>query len=74
METGFVQQVEITYDYIPVDAEQDLEATRQILNSDSEGEATYTVVSGDTYGGIAYQHNMSLTELMSSTPKPAWTS
>lgn len=69
VETGFVQQVEITYDYIPVDAEQDLEATRQILNSDSEGEATYTVVSGDTYGGIAYQHNMSLTELMELNPE-----
>ncbi len=69
VESGFVQQVSITYDYIPVDVEQDLEATRATLQSDSEGEATYTVVAGDTYGGIAYQHNMSLTELMDLNPE-----
>ena len=65
----FVKNVEITYDYVPVDVEQDLEVTRQTLLSDSEGESTYTVVSGDTYSGIAYAHNMSLSELLSLNPQ-----
>lgn len=67
--SGFLQEVEITYDYIPVDVEQDLDVMRQSLASDSEGEATYTVVSGDTYGGIAYAHGMSLSELMELNPE-----
>ena len=69
VDSGFVQSVEITYDYIPVDAEQDLEATRTLLLSDSEGASVYTVASGDTYSGIAYAHNMSLSELLALNPE-----
>ena len=69
VDSGFVQSVEITYDYIPVDAEQDLDATRTLLLSDSEGASVYTVVSGDTYGGIAHAHNMTLSELLALNPE-----
>lgn len=65
----FVQNVQITYDYIPADVEQDLAAMREILLSNSEGEATYTVASGDTYSGIAHRHGMTLTELMELNPQ-----
>ena len=67
--SGFVQNVEITYDYIPADVEQDPGTMREILNSDSEGESTYTVVAGDTYSGIAYRHDMSLSELLALNPE-----
>ena len=69
VDSGFVQSVEITYDYIPVDVDQDLEATRTLLLSDREGASVYTVVSGDTYGGIAHAHNMTLSELLALNPE-----
>lgn len=39
-----------------------------MLTENTTGETTYTVKSGDTFNGIAYQHDMSSSELQSLNP------
>lgn len=64
----FVEDVTISYEFIASDVEQDVAHMNEVLTSTNEGEATYTVVSGDTYSGIAYANNMSVDELMALNP------
>lgn len=66
---SFVDDVNISYEYIASDVEQDLSAMSAILTSTNEGETVYTVVSGDTYSGIAYANDMSVDELMTLNPQ-----
>ncbi len=69
LKSGFVQEVKISYEYIPSNVNQDLNQIREVLNSDSEGESIYTVVRGDTYAGISKHHNMKLSQLMDLNPQ-----
>ena len=39
------------------------------LKANTTGETTYTVVKGDTYNGIAYRNDMSLSDLMELNPE-----
>lgn len=64
----FVEDVSIT----PVYAAENLMNLDQIeaaLKANTTGETTYTVVKGDTYNGIAYRNDMSLSDLMALNPQ-----
>ena len=64
----FVEDVSIT----PVYAVDNLMSVGQIeeaLKANTTGETTYTVVKGDTYNGIAYRNDMSLSDLMALNPQ-----
>lgn len=47
----------------------DTEALTTLLTENTTGETTYTVVSGDTFNAIAYNHDMSVSELMNLNPQ-----
>lgn len=67
-EVSFVEDVEITYQSISSDTEQDLASMRNLLTSDTVEEVTYTAVSGDTYSTIAAANGMTLDELYALNP------
>ena len=64
----FVQSISIGYEYAAADIAQDTEEIRSALDSNVVGQVTYTVQSGDTLSGIAYNHNMSLSQLTAMNP------
>ena len=66
---GYVEDVEISYQYIASDVMQDLVTMEEILSANTTGETTYEVVKGDTYSGIAHANDMSLDELMALNPQ-----
>lgn len=66
---SFVENVDISYQYISSDVEQDLSVMAGTLRAASQGESIYNVVSGDTYSVIAQDHDMTLDELMSLNPQ-----
>lgn len=41
---------------------------RQLLTESTSGETTYTIVKGDTFGGVAYRNDMSVSELKALNP------
>ena len=64
----FVEDLSVT----PVYAADSLMSVGQIeeaLKANTTGETTYTVVKGDTYNGIAYRNDMSLSDLMELNPQ-----
>ena len=65
---NFVQSISIGYDYAASDIAQDPDAIRDVLDSNEVGQVTYTVQAGDTLSGIAYNHNMSLSQLDAINP------
>ncbi|MGM9606980.1 MAG: peptidoglycan DD-metalloendopeptidase family protein [Oscillospiraceae bacterium] len=65
----YVEDVDISYQYISSDVLQDLVSMEEILSANTTGETTYEVVKGDTYLGIAYANDMSLDELMALNPQ-----
>ena len=65
----YVENVDISYQYISSDVLQDLVSMEEILTANTTGETTYEVVKGDTYLGIAYANDMSLDELMALNPQ-----
>lgn len=66
---AFVEDVDISYQYIASDVEQDLAVMAESLRAASQGECIYTVVSGDTYSAIALEHDMTVDELMALNPQ-----
>ena len=68
VEVYFSEDVEITYQAVASDTEQDLTAMLELLTSNSEEETTYTVVEGDTYSSIAAANDMTLDELYAMNP------
>ncbi len=68
-EIEYVEDVSITYQYISSDVLQDLASMEEILTTNTNGQTTYEVVKGDTYMGIAYANDMSLSELMALNPQ-----
>lgn len=64
----FVEDLSVS----PVYALDDLTTVDQVeeaLKANTTGETTYTVVKGDTYNGIAYANDMSLSDLMALNPQ-----
>ena len=64
----FVEDLSVS----PVYALEDLATVDQVeeaLKANTTGETTYTVVKGDTYNGIAYANDMSLSDLMALNPQ-----
>lgn len=66
---GYVEDVDISYQYISSDVMQDLVSMEEILSANTTGQTTYEVVKGDTYSGIAHANDMSLDELMALNPQ-----
>ena len=64
----FVEDVDITPVYA-VDNLMSVDQIEEALKSNTTGETTYTVVKGDTYNGIAYRNDMSLSDLMELNPQ-----
>ncbi|MBE6957264.1 MAG: M23 family metallopeptidase [Ruminococcaceae bacterium] len=63
----FVEEIELN----PVFASAhvvDAEEMRRLLTESTSGETTYTVAKGDTFGGIAYRNDMSVSELKALNP------
>ena len=66
--SGFVEDLSIDSVYAAEElmTVSDMEAA---LKANTTGETTYTVVKGDTYNGIAYRNDMSLSDLMALNPQ-----
>lgn len=64
----FVENVSINAVYA-VDNLMDVGQVEEALKANTTGETTYTVVKGDTYNGIAYRNDMSLSDLMELNPQ-----
>lgn len=63
LEVGFVESIRIAEGYVPTESVMNLGEIAELLNSTKEGEITYTVVKGDTWGQIANNNGMSSSEL-----------
>lgn len=66
---GFVEDVKITGSYITSESNLDLDGMYATLTENTTGETTYTVVAGDTYSEIAYDNDMTLSELFTLNPQ-----
>ncbi len=64
----FLNKVEIKPVYV-VDSIMTIDEMDQALRANSNGSTTYTVVEGDTFYGIAYANDMSLSDLMALNPQ-----
>lgn len=64
----FLNTVEIKPVYA-VDSILTIDEMEQALRANSNGSTTYTVVEGDTFYGIAYANDMSLSDLMALNPQ-----
>ena len=64
----FVESVSISRQYTPSDVEQDLSAMQARLTENTNGQTTYEVQKGDTFMQIAYDNDMSLSELEALNP------
>ncbi|MCD7928470.1 MAG: peptidoglycan DD-metalloendopeptidase family protein [Oscillospiraceae bacterium] len=67
-EVSFEQEIEITYQAISSNTEQDLTAMLELLTSNTIGETTYTAQEGDTYSTIAANNDMTLDEFYALNP------
>jgi len=63
LSVDFVEDVRIEEGYLPTESLTNLGRIAEVLNSTKEGEVTYTVVKGDTWGQIAKDHDMTSAEL-----------
>ncbi|MEH2940256.1 M23 family metallopeptidase [Lawsonibacter sp. JLR.KK007] len=63
----FVEDLSVTPVYA-VDTLMSVGQIEEALKANTTGETTYTVVKGDTYNGIAYRNDMSLSDLMALNP------
>jgi murein DD-endopeptidase MepM/ murein hydrolase activator NlpD len=63
----FVQKVEIN-DVYSADTVMEVNQLEAALNASSVGETTYTVSKGDTFNGIAYANDMSVSDLKALNP------
>jgi murein DD-endopeptidase MepM/ murein hydrolase activator NlpD len=63
----FVEDLSIDYVYTTDDA-MTADEMKQALEANSVGETTYTVVQGDTFNGIAFANDMSVSDLKALNP------
>ncbi|RKI68651.1 LysM peptidoglycan-binding domain-containing protein [bacterium 1xD42-67] len=66
--SGFVEELSVDAVYA-VDDLMTVGEMEEALKANTTGETTYTVVKGDTYNGIAYRNDMSLSDLMALNPQ-----
>ncbi len=66
--SGFVEELSVDTVYA-VDDLMTVGEMEEALKANTTGETTYTVVRGDTYNGIAYANDMSLSDLMALNPQ-----
>ena len=66
--SGFVEDLSVEPVYA-VDNLMPVSDVEEALKANTTGETTYTVVKGDTYNGIAYANDMSLSDLMALNPE-----
>ena len=64
----FVDQVNITREYISADVEQDVADIQATLTSNTTGETTYEVQAGDTFMALAFDNGMTMKELEALNP------
>ncbi len=64
----FTDNVVITRQYISSDVEQDLDAMKTTLTSNTNGETTYEVQAGDTFMALALDNGMTMSELEALNP------
>ena len=64
----FVDQVNITREYISADVEQDVADIQATLTSNTNGETTYEVQAGDTFMALAFDNGMTMKELEALNP------
>jgi len=65
--SDFVDDVQVEYVYAD-DGLIDINQMREALTANTTGETTYTVVKGDTFNGIAYANDMSVSDLQQLNP------
>ncbi len=65
----FTVPVTIRYEYTATSELRDLDELAVLLTSNSLEEATYEVVKGDTYIGIAKAHDMTVDQLLQMNPQ-----
>ena len=63
----FVEEIQVT-PLALADEVLTIDQMRDILTENTTGETTYTVVSGDTFNGIAYRNDMSMSDLQALNP------
>jgi murein DD-endopeptidase MepM/ murein hydrolase activator NlpD len=68
LSVDFVEDVRIIPGYVPTNSLKNLGEIAEKINSTKVGEVTYTVVSGDTWGQIAYDHDMNNAALLELNP------
>ncbi len=68
LSVDFVEDVRIVPGYVPTDSLKNLGEIAEKINSTKVGEETYTVVKGDTWGKIAYEHDMTNAQLLEMNP------
>ncbi len=68
LSVDFVEDVRIVPGYLPTASLTNLGEIAEVINSTKVGEETYTVVSGDTWSQIAYDHGMTNDELLALNP------
>ena len=59
----FTSGVYITHEYTPSDVNQDPAAMLATLTANTNGQTTYEVQKGDTFMQIAFDNDMSMSEL-----------
>ena len=64
----FLDTIDVQYVY---DAEEvlSIDQMRAVLEANTTGDTTYTVAQGDTFNGIAYANDMSVSDLKALNPK-----
>ncbi|MBQ9458906.1 MAG: peptidoglycan DD-metalloendopeptidase family protein [Oscillospiraceae bacterium] len=68
LSVDFVEDVRIVPGYVATNSLKNLGEIAEKINSTKVGEVTYTVISGDTWGQIAYDHGMSNAQLLELNP------
>lgn len=68
VDSYFEESVEIREEYVDASYMMNLGYIAEILNGTKQSAVTYKVKSGDTYYGIAEEHDLSLKELLALNP------
>lgn len=68
VDSYFKEDVEIREEYVPASYIMNLGYIAEKLNDTKQSEVTYKVKSGDTFYGIAEEHDISLKELLNLNP------
>ena len=63
----FADSVQVEYVYSDVEL-MDINRMREVLTANKVGETTYTIARGDTFNGIAYENDMSVSDLQQLNP------